>query len=162
MWVRKYKGKCLIKPSKKSFKANAQKLRRLIKENKSMSSAKLIQILNPIIRGWCNYHRKIISSRAFAKLDSIVFRSIWNWAKRRHTTRSKGWIKQKYFTTTGNRNWIFFGKVKDKIVTLFSAQSIKMVRHLKIRNSVNPFDYCWKDYFVARRRNGTDMQCRVI
>lgn len=160
--VRKYKGKCLIKPSKKSFKANAQKLRILIKENKSISSSKLIKILNPVIRGWCNYHRKIISSRAFAKLDSIVFRSIWNWAKRRHTTKSKGWIKEKYFTSIGNRNWIFFGKEKEKIVTLFSAQSIKMVRHLKIRNSANPFDDCWKDYFIARKRNGTDMQCRVI
>lgn len=160
--VRKYKGKCLIKPSKKSFKANAQKLRTLIKENKSMSSSKLIKILNSIIRGWCNYHRKVISSRAFAKLDSIVFKSIWKWAKRRHTTKSKGWIKQKYFTSIGNRNWVFFGKVKDKIVTLFSAQSIKMVRHLKIRNAANPFDYCWKDYFSARRRKGTNMLCRVI
>lgn len=160
--VRKYKGKCLIKPSKKSFKANVRKLLTLIKENRSISSAKLIKILTPIIRGWCNYHRKIISSRAFAKLDSIVFRAIWNWAKRRHTTRSKGWIKQKYFTTIGNRNWIFFGKAKDKTVTLFSAQSSKMVRHLKIRNTANPFDYCWNDYFVARKRNGTDMQCRVI
>ena len=160
--VRKYKGKCLIKPSEESFKANAQKLRKLIKENKSKSSAKLIRILNPIIRGWCNYHRKIISSRVFAKLDFIVFRSIWNWAKRRHTTRSKEWIKQKYFTSIENKNWIFFGNLKEKTVTLFSAQSIKVVRHLKIRNTANPFDCCWKDYFVARRRNGTDMQCRVI
>lgn len=160
--VRKYKGKCLIKPSKKSFQANVWKLLTLIKKNKAISSGKLIQILNPIIRGWCNYHRKINSSRAFAKLDSIIFKSIWNWAKRGHPTKSKGWIKKKYFTVIGNRNWIFFGKVKEKIVTLISAQSIKIVRHLKIRNTANPFDKCWKDYFIARKRNGTDMRCRVI
>ncbi len=160
--VRKYKGKCLITPSKKSFKSIAQKIRKLVKEHKSASSSWLVKMLNPIIRGWCNYHRKIISSRAFAKLDHIIFKSIWNWAKRRHPTKSKGWIKQKYFTAIGNRSWIFFGKVKEKIVTLISAQSIKIVRHLKIRNTANPFDKCWRDYFIVRKRNGTDMRCRVI
>jgi RNA-directed DNA polymerase len=92
----------------------------------------------------------------------MIFWSIWSWAKRHHTTKSKGWIKRKYFTSIGNRNWIFFGSDKEKTITLFSAQSIKMVRHLKIRNNANPFDENWKHYFIARKRNGTDMLCRAM
>ncbi|MBU1249477.1 MAG: hypothetical protein KKB70_12305 [Proteobacteria bacterium] len=160
--VRKYKEKLLIKPSIKSFKAITGKIRTVVEENKAISAYNLIKILNPKIRGWCNYHRKIVSSRVFAKLDSMTFWSIWSWAKRRHTTKSKGWIKRKYFTSIGKRNWIFFGSEKEKTITLFSAQSIKMVRHLKIRNNANPFDDIWKGYFIARKRNGTDMLCRAM
>ena len=162
--VRKYRGKLLIKPAKKSFKAITAKIRSLIKRNKAISSFELIRMLNLIIRGWCNYHRKIISSRVFAKLDWTIFQSIWSWAKRRHKDKSKGWIIRKYFTTKRGNNWTFFGteKVSKKENTLFSAQSTTLARHLKIRNSANPFDKCWNDYFTARKRDGMDIKYRTI
>jgi len=160
--IRKYNGKCLIKPSRKSFKAITNKVLDFIRKNKDMSPEKLIGKLNSIIRGWCNYHRKVISSRIFAKLDSTIFWSIWNWVRRRHPTKSKRWIKLKYFIKKGKRDWIFFGINKGKITTLFSAQSLRAVRHLKIKNTANPFDKSWNHYFAERRRKGTDMLCRVV
>jgi len=160
--IRKYKGKLLIKPSKKSYKAIIQKIRKLIEKKKAISAENLIKILNPIIRGWCNYHKKIISSRVFSRLDFDIFRKIWSWAKRRHHDKSKKWIKAKYFSSIKCNNWVFYAKITQKMFTLYSAQSTKLSRHLKIRNVANPFDANWNEYFIARKRKGTNLQCRII
>ena len=112
----------------------------MIEQHKTVTVNKLIKMLNPIIRGWCNYHRKVISSRIFVKLDSEIFRKLWSWVKRRHLDKITKWIKAKYFGSFKRRNWVFFAKENERIINLFSTQSTKIVRHLKIRNNANPFD----------------------
>ena len=160
--IRKYKNKLLTKPSKKSYQAIIQKIRKVIEQHKTINANKLIKMLNPIIRGWCNYHRKVISSRIFAKLDSEIFRKLWSWVKRRHLDKTTKWIKAKYFGSFKRRDWVFFAKENERIIKLFSAQSTKIVRHLKIRNNANPFDANWNEYFIERKRRGQDLQCRII
>lgn len=160
--VRKYKGKLLTKPSKKSYAAIMKKIRGVIEKFKAISAYRLIRILNPIIRGWTNYHKKVISSRTFAKLDNDIFWKILKWTHRRHNNKSKQWIKDKYYKTMGNRDWVFFGEDEGKTATLFSAQSVKITRHLKIQSKANPFDVMWNDYFAKREREGLDMRCRSI
>jgi len=160
--IRNYKDRLLTKPSKKSYKAIIQKIRKVIEQHKTVSASKLIKMLNPIIRGWCNYHRKAISSRIFAKLDSEIFQKLWSWVKRRHLNKPKKWIKAKYFGSVRRKKWIFSVKENEKIIKLFSAQSTKIVRHLKIRNAANPFDSNWNEYFIERKRRGQDLQCRII
>ena len=59
--VRKYKGKLLIKPSKKNVKAVLTKIREIIKGNKQTTSGELIKKLNPIIRGWSYNYRHVVS-----------------------------------------------------------------------------------------------------
>ena len=156
--VRKYKGKLLTMPSKKSYKAIMKKIREVIEKFKAISAYRLIRILNPIIRGWTNYHRKVISSRTFTKLDNDIFWKILKWTHRRHNNKSKQWIKDKYFKSIGKRDWIFFGEEKGKTATLFQAQSVKICRHLKIKMKANPFDKSWNKYFEIRKREGLDMR----
>jgi len=55
--VRKYHdGKVLIKPSRAAVAALLTKVRTIIKANKQATPGYLISILNPVIRGWANYH----------------------------------------------------------------------------------------------------------
>jgi RNA-directed DNA polymerase len=56
--IRKYKGKLLIKPSPKNVKAMLDKVRKIIKTSGPLSAGQLIVRLNPIVRGWANYHRR--------------------------------------------------------------------------------------------------------
>jgi RNA-directed DNA polymerase len=53
--VRKYKGKLLIKPSKKNVKFFLGEIRKFIKSNATVATEVLITQLNPKIRGWANY-----------------------------------------------------------------------------------------------------------
>lgn len=49
--IRKYNGKLLIKPAKSSVKSFLEKVRDIIKSNKSVKQEILIHKLNPVIRG---------------------------------------------------------------------------------------------------------------
>ena len=100
--VRKYKmgkrHKLLITPSKKNVKTFLEKIRGIVRANKAISAGKLIAKLNPVIRGWANYHRHVVSKDIFSSVDEVIFQTIRRWARRRHPRKSKAWVVKKYFT----------------------------------------------------------------
>ncbi|OUL90097.1 group II intron maturase-specific domain-containing protein, partial [Paraburkholderia hospita] len=53
---RKYSGKLLIKPSKKNAQAFYRKVSETISGNKTVRQEDLIRLLNPMLRGWAQYH----------------------------------------------------------------------------------------------------------
>ena len=154
--VRKYpNGKLLIKPSKKNIKTFLDGIRGIIKAALGMSAAALIDCLNPKIRGWSNYHRHVVSKRAFSRVDNAIFIRLWQWARRRHAKKSPRWLKQKYFEQHGGRNWAFFGESCDNEgkphkVRLLLASSTPIQRHVKIKSAANPYDPAHETYFEKR------------
>jgi RNA-directed DNA polymerase len=147
--VRKYQGKLLIKPSKASIKKFLGKVRKVIKENKMTHVENLINTLNPILRGWGNYHRHVVSKTCFAKIDHRIWQATWRWAKRRHPNKRPKWIKAKYYCKIRNRDWIFFGKRKQPTY-LFALSSNLIRRHIKIAASFNPYDLKERRYAMKR------------
>src|SRR6266446_3720787 len=111
--VRKYNGKMLIRPSKKNVTAFLDKVRNIIKDNKQATAGRLIVQLIPVIQGWARYHQHIASKKTFKKVDHLIFCMLWRWAKRRHPKKGAKWVKNKYFHSRGNRNWVFFGEITD-------------------------------------------------
>lgn len=57
--VRKYNGKLIINPSKKSVKAFLEKVRKIVKDHQGATAGNLILLLNPLIRGWARYHQHV-------------------------------------------------------------------------------------------------------
>ena len=144
---RKYKGKLLIKPSKKSIQKVTEKISSIIKKGNNWTQEALIKILNPIITGWSNYHQGVVSKKVFNNLDSRIWKMLWKWAKRRHPNKSRTWIANKYWHTKGTRKWAFSTEINQ--LKLLSHK--KIVRHLQIKLNMNP--YLDKDYFIERRFN---------
>lgn len=156
--VRKYNGKLLIKPSKKNVKRFLDKVRALIKTNGAVRQQDLIMVLNPVIRGWANYHRGIVAKQVFAKVDSVIWHAVWRWAKRRHPNKPRPWVMKRYFRTVGGRSWVFacdaqIRKGKRVVMSLFRASDVRIVRHVKIRAEANPFDPTFDTYFKKRKRD---------
>lgn len=150
--VRKYADKLLIKPSKKNVATFLKKVRETIKGNPSIKAEHLISLLNPMIRGWANYHRHIVSKDTFSTVDHAIWTAIWKWAKRRHPNKSRKWVKSKYFTREGGNHWIFFDTTKEgKQLTLFRTSTVPIKRHIKIQGAVNPYDPAWKEYLKKRQ-----------
>jgi RNA-directed DNA polymerase len=153
--IRKYKGKLLIKPSPKSLNALLNKVRGLIKTNQHTTAGNLIRHLNPLIRGWTNYHRHVCSKQTFSKIDHLIFQVLWAWAKHRHPRKSKQWIKKKYFSVIGHRQWIFSGEAtnlteKRQRVYIFQAHRVPIKRHIKVKGEANPYDPVWELYLENR------------
>ena len=155
--VRRYPhGKLFIKPSKKNVQSFLDDIRGTIRVGLVKTAAELIFVLNPKIRGWANYHRHVVSSRTFSKVDHAIFTSLWQWARRKHPTKSARWIQQKYWGHHRGWNWSFFGVWQQadgqpSVVWLQHARRIPIRRHIKVRSEANPYDPAWKEYFVRRR-----------
>lgn len=149
--IRWYKDKLLTKPSKKNYKAIISKVRGIIKQNPSMKQEDLIRKLNPVIRGWVNFHKYNVSTNAFERFDFDVWRCLWRWCKRRHPQKSHKWIAKRYFRQVGTRIWTFSVKTSDSFeLNLIYATDTKIVRWLKTKSEATPFDARYAEYFEDR------------
>ena len=152
--VRLYGDKVLIKPSKEALARVYDKIRGIVRRNKSVEQRELIWMLNPVIQGWVNYHRHAVSSVVFSKLDFLVWKLLWQWAKRRHRGKSRTWIKQRYWRVRGSRAWTFATDVviddKPRTFSLVYATDTPIRRHVKVRAEVNPYSLEWESYLAER------------
>lgn len=151
------KNKLLIRPSKDSIKSAKGKLKEKIVEHQGSQAAVLIRNLNPIITGWANYHKHACSKGTFYKLDRILWRNIWNWARKRHNNLGYRKIASLIFTSIGKRKWQFFGKFNNgKIILMRMFGYFHIKRHKLMCGKANPFDPHWDAYFAKRK------SCRIL
>jgi RNA-directed DNA polymerase len=153
--IRKYGQKLLIKPAKESCKKLMAQVKKKLRTYRTATSCKIVQQLNPLIRGWGYYHRHVVSKDIFFKLDHLISYQMWQWCKRRHPRKAKTWIKRKYFSP--GKNWgIFMGSEslpdgKTKWVPIQRLGEISILRHYKVKGEANPYDPVWKSYFEGRQ-----------
>ncbi len=154
--LRKHGGKLLIQPSKKNTHVFLEKVRRLIRQSYGISQTDLIGQLNPVIRGWANYHRHIVAKQTFKKVECVLWHSLWRWARHRHPGKGSRWLIQRYWHPLGGKK-VFAADTgkrtpggKPLWLKLVNPTEISIRRHLKIRGEANPFDPRWRAYFEDR------------
>lgn len=164
--ARRYGGKLLIKPSRKNVQAFYDKVKEIISGNKTAKQGNLIRLLNPVIRGWTQYHRHQVASEAFSRMDALIFRALWRWARRRHNKKGARWVKAKYFHTIGNRKWTFAAPSEkrdakdDAMRPLLYCGQVSIKRHAKVKAEYNPFDPVWEMYGENLRQERLTEQYR--
>jgi RNA-directed DNA polymerase len=153
--VRRRGRKIIITPAKKNVRAVRHRIRELFQEHRTAQQHRLIEVLNPVIRGWANYHRSNCAKRTFATLDAWIWRKAWCWARRRHLNKPAAWVRRRYFTSSGQWHWVFSARLSSgdlRPSVLRRAAQTRIRRHTKIRGDANPCDAQWAPYFAARRR----------
>lgn len=155
--VRRYGSKLLIKPAKKNVRTFLRKVRDLIKILRPAPQLNVIEALNPVINGWARYHRHVVSQKIFTYVDSHIWFSLWQWAKRRHPKKTSRWIVGKYFHRIEGRSWVLAVKTNEQTEdgkpvyrTLRHAAKVPIERHRKIKSDTNPYDPKWEEYFEQR------------
>ena len=152
--VRKYGQKLLIKPAAQSIRSVRDKVRQCIQACRGQSAATLIRKLNPILRGWANYHRHVVSKETFGHIGYSVLRMVWRWLRRQHPNKSRGWIKRRYFSASGTGAfsvWIKDPKGDKRVLSLYQVAKTVIERHIKVRADANPYDPEYTEYFEKRR-----------
>ena len=151
---RKHGNTLHITPAKKGVLALMRNIGTIIRKYVSVPIEALIKKLNPVLRGWANYHRHVVASRTFSRVDDYVHKMLWNMLHRRHPKKSKGWLYRKYWLTSGKR-WIFGitikSKGKVKQYKLVKISSIGIRRHRKVKADANPYMPEYGRYFWIRR-----------
>jgi len=71
------KAKLLIKPSKKNVTAFYRKVGEIIKNSGALTQDAVIGQLNPVLKGWAQYHSPVVAKQTFSKLDSLIFWRLW-------------------------------------------------------------------------------------
>lgn len=147
---RKFKGKLIVKPSRKSVKAlNVNLHETVLGRGKAWRQEDLIHKLNQQLRGWANYHQSACAKDAFSRADHILYEMLWRWAKRRHPKKNRRWITSNYWHRKELKNWVFTTG-KEELIWL---GEVPIVRHAKVRMDANP--YLDTEYFTRRKfQNG--------
>jgi RNA-directed DNA polymerase len=87
-------------PSKKSLAAIVGKVRTITRRSGSpyVSLEQLLQHLNIVVRGWCNYFRHGVSSATFRYLYLYMWSSVARWLRARHPNLGWRTIQRRYLT----------------------------------------------------------------
>ncbi|HDL18991.1 MAG TPA: hypothetical protein ENH29_08050, partial [Bacteroidetes bacterium] len=138
----KHGNKLHITPAKEGVLALIRKVGALIRKYTSAPMVGLIKKLNETLRGWANYHRHVVASEAFSRVDKYVYEQLWRMLRRRHSKKSRKWLKKKYWSKGGNKG-IFAITVKQKsiykIYRVIRTCSIGIRRYRKIIAEANPY-----------------------
>lgn len=135
--------KTIIKPSKEKLLKHYRDLAEIIDRHKTAPQAALVSALKPKITGWCNYYKSVCSKETFSKVNHLLFLKLARWGYRRHPNKSKTWANNKYFHARGGDNWIFSYKLGDILISLPKHSHTKIVRHIKVKGDVSPYDGNW-------------------
>jgi RNA-directed DNA polymerase len=154
---RHYDGKLLIKPSKKKVLAFCKRLGEEIKNLNGVEQEVLIKKLNPILRGFANYYKGVVSKETFSYISYRVWQYLWRWGKRRHPNKNSKWVRKRYFRTIKGVKWTFActtsdRKGKDRELVLYQIASTPIERHIKVKGDASPDDPSLKEYWDKRHQ----------
>ncbi len=145
--------KLRITPSDASVKNLRRQLRAVWRQYQGADTPAVLQALNPIVRGWANYHRTAVASRTFAGLDDWMFHRATRYAKRRHPTKPQYWRNNRYWGRLNAKrqdHWVFGDKQTGGYLLKFSWFPIE--RHVLVRGTASPDDPTLTAYWAHRRR----------
>ena len=71
-------------PSKKALASVVAKVRTITRQGTNLPLSALLYRLNPLLRGWTNYFRPGVSSKAFSYLSHFTWHRVIRWLRRKH------------------------------------------------------------------------------
>ncbi len=159
---RKHGNTLHITPAKEGVLALIRKVGTLIRQYTTAPIIILVKKLNEVLRGWAYYHRHVVASEAFWRVDNYVYEQLWRMLRNRHPNKSHMWLFKKYWTATGKKAvfaTIIRCKNKFKAYQVMRVCSIGIRRHRKIKADANPYAPEYGRYFWVRRH---DKEAKIL
>jgi RNA-directed DNA polymerase len=154
---RHYSGKLLIKPSKKKVLDFCKRIGIEIRALNGEEQEVIIRKLNPILRGFANYYKGVVSKETFSYISHRVWQYLWCWAKRRHPNKSTRWVRKRYFKTINGNKWTFATIISDrrgknKELILYPIAYTPIERHVKVKGDASPDNPSLSEYWEKRQQ----------
>ena len=146
-----HKDKLLITPSKASVQAFRYRLKQEWLNLKGHNVQSVIVRLNPILKGWGNYYRHVVSTKTFNSLDDFIHMKSRKWLKQTHPNKPMKWIERNYYgrlRMDKQDNWVFGNLQTGEHLTRMRWLNIK--RHAPIQHGASPDNPELREYWKQR------------
>ena len=134
--------KTFIRPHPQNISNVLRKVKVVLCQNRNIVT--VVERLNPIIRGWANYFSTVASKRTFSAMDSKLMIQLMRWCKRKHPTRSKAWIRNRYLLkdVKNDKSRLRFGYIdkKQELIGIQYFAETPIVRHTKVTGDKSIYD----------------------
>ena len=143
----------LCKPSKASIQSFKKQMITEWKKMVSWTTTRVIENLNPKIKGWCNYFRVGTSKDTFSSIDHWMWGRQARFVSRRHPKKYWDWKKKKYWGRIRGRydQWVFMDKNHEKELYLWKLSWTPIKRHVMVKGSYSPDNPALKEYWQNRQ-----------
>ncbi len=152
--LRKFNNRLITRPSKDNIQSFNENVSNVIKTCRGSDAKKLITKLNPVIRGWANYHKYVQSSKIFSTVEMNIYFLLKKWARRKHGNKTPKWLRNHYWKSSGDPH--HFSCItqnkseKSVLLELIKPIDIKLHRYIKIKGNSNPYDPEFREYYKMR------------
>jgi RNA-directed DNA polymerase len=142
----------LAKPAKSSIKHFRHLIRQAFKRAQAWPIQQVIDLLNPLVRGWGYYFRIGSATKSFASLDQWMWVRQQRFVARRHPNKNWRWRRAQYWGVIPGRRdqWVFSDKKSDKHLAKLAWTPIK--RHVLIKGNASPDNPALRAYWQARKK----------
>jgi len=140
------KEKLLTVPQKEKVLKHLRATRSYLDAHKQTPAVRVIETLNPVIRGWANYYRHSAAKDVFKKVRHAQWQMLWNWAKRRHPNKRSKWVKARSFRDDGY--WTF----QEDEAELVKPDATPITRYTKVTGRNSPYDPTLRQYWLERKK----------
>ena len=95
--------KTIITPSRRAMAQPQRQIIESVRRHRTEGQARLIAVLNPMIRGWSNYFSTVCSKETFAQMDEAWRQQLRAWIRVRHPNKHRRWGQQRYWRREDGR-----------------------------------------------------------
>jgi len=108
-----------IKPTTEATFFHINECKQIIQHGIGQTQLKFMKKLQKKIYLWSSQHNSMFAKKVFYYCDAILFKYLWNWAKKTHPNKSKYWIRKKYFHLNFQKKWFFGKKFGNQFICLY-------------------------------------------
>jgi RNA-directed DNA polymerase len=129
--------KTSIKPSRTAMEHHKRQIVEVVRRHRADRQERLIEALNPVIRGWCHYFSTVCSKETFEEMDERVRQQLRSWSRFRHPHTPRNWGYQKDWRQEGERVYCA-PRSGGKRFARHTERPIR--RHVKVQARRSPYD----------------------
>jgi RNA-directed DNA polymerase len=107
-------------PSRTALASIKDNVRTVTRRARHRTLAELLQAINRVLRGWCNYFRHGASKRTFGYLDHFAWWRIVGWLRKRHHGLNWGTVSRRYLS-----GW----EIRDGRTEMFRPRAVPVSRY---------------------------------
>jgi len=93
----------IITPSRRAVAQHKRQIAEMIRRHRMDRQERLIEALNPVMRGWSNYFSTVCRRETFEDVDEARRHQLRLWSRCRHPNKSRQGAYQKSWRQTGGR-----------------------------------------------------------